>query len=276
MKFKPVFLVLFILLLSFQAVLAQSVKRKLVWSDEFNYKGLPKSKKWDYEHGYIRNVEKQYYTKARKENAYVHNGYLEIKAIKEQISNEFYQKGSEDWKKSDSLTSYTSACLITEGKASWSYGRIEVRAKLPAGLGVWPAIWMLGANRKYAGWPKCGEIDIMEFVGVNPDKIYGTVHYPKDENGGHSSSGGTIDIAEKGNDFHIYAIELKKDSIEFYYDNQCYHRFAIDKANLNGAQPFNKPFYLLINLALGGSWAGKVDDNNLPQHFLIDYVRVYE
>ena len=140
---------------------ASSVKKwELVWADEFNGKGLPDQSKWDYEVGFIRNREKQYYTKARLENARVENGMLIIESRKEK-----YEKGD-----------YTSASLHTRYKAKWLYGRIEVRAKLPTGRGMWPAIWMLGANYGKVRWPACGEIDIMENVGFNPDMIHANVH----------------------------------------------------------------------------------------------------
>jgi beta-glucanase (GH16 family) len=275
MKFISKKFTLFIFLLIAQIASCQNAKLKLVWSDEFNYRGLPKSEKWNYEHGFVRNKEAQYYTKTRKENAFVHHGYLEIKAIKEQIPNEFYQKESSNWKKSDSLTNFTSASITTRDIASWQYGRVEVRAKLPKGLGVWPAIWMLGTDKK-VGWPKCGEIDIMEYVGFMPDKIHATTHYAKNEKGEHTQSGGTITIPTKDDNFHIYAVEWTKETISFYYDDQNYYQFEIKEAEINGKQPFNKPFYLILNLALGGSWGGKIDENNLPQSFLIDYVRVYQ
>jgi beta-glucanase (GH16 family) len=143
-------LLLMIMPFSFCIYVAAQHKLKLVWSDEFNYTGLPDSTKWTYEHGYIRNHENQYYTLARKENVFVHDGVLEIKGGKENYANEFYKKGGNDWRTSDSLTRYTSASINTLGKASWKYGRVEVRAKIPKGLGVWPAIWMMGIN--IPGW----------------------------------------------------------------------------------------------------------------------------
>jgi len=250
-------------------------KRRLIWSDEFNYVGLPDSTKWDYEHGYIRNEEKQYYTRKRKQNIWVHDGMLEIKAIKEPFSNEDYQKGSNSWKTADSLVQYTSASINTLGKASWKYGRIEVRAKLPKGAGVWPAIWMMGVNRPGVNWPRCGEIDVMEFVGHDSSHVYGTIHYAKEDGFSHSSSGNKIEVSHPYNDFHIYALEWNKNEMRIFYDDALYHTFNIKSINPGAVKSFRKPFYLLLNLALGGEWGGKIDDNNLPQSFMVDYVRVY-
>ena len=169
---------------------------------------------------------------------------------------------------------YTAASLITKHKASWQYGRIEVRAKLPHGQGVWPAIWMLGANHNEVGWPRCGEIDIMEFVGNEPKGIHGTVHYAID--GKHKSDAGKLETNRPWKDYHIYALEWTPERMDFYFDDQKYHSVPVDKANQGAVNPFRAPQYLLLNFALGGSWGGPVDDANLPQQFLIDYVRVYQ
>jgi len=250
-------------------------KKRLIWGDEFNYTGLPDSSRWSYEDGYIRNEEEQYYTRNRKQNAWVHDGVLEIKCIREPFKNDFYKRGSDNWKTADSLAQYTSASINTLGKASWKYGRIEVRAKLPKGEGVWPAIWMMGANRPKVDWPRCGEIDIMEFVGHDSSHVYGTIHYTKEDGVSHSSSGDKIEVLHPWDDFHVYAFEWNNRKIKIFYDDTLYHTFDITNINPKGRQSFQKPFYLLLNLALGGAWGGKIDDNNLPQSFLVDYVRVY-
>lgn len=231
---------------------------ELIWADEFDYTGLPDPERWDYEVGFIRNGEVQYYTRARKENAMVENGMLSIAARKEQ-----YEKAL-----------YTSASLITLNKASWQYGRIEVRAKLPRGLGVWPAIWTLGTNMSDIGYPKCGEIDIMEYFGKTPDQITSNLHYYSDEK--RQSHPGKLQVENPYNDFHIYAIEWSEDKVDFFFDDKLYHRFFVDIAGVNSDNPFRKPHYLLVNLALSGSSGGTVDDNNLPQTYMIDYVRVYK
>jgi beta-glucanase (GH16 family) len=249
---------------------------KLTWSEEFNYTGLPDSKKWDYERGFIRNNEKQYYTSKRKENAYVSNGVLTITAKKENFVNEKYKPRSEQWQNKDSLASYTSAAIITANKVSWKYGKIEVRAKIPNGLGVWPAIWMLGDNVSKVGWPLCGEIDIMEFVGHDSSAIHGTVHYADPQTKKHLQNGSKVLVTEPYNDFHIYATEWDSKEIRFLFDGKVYHSFPVDKAGTDSSNPFHQPFYLLINFALGGSWGGKLDDTVLPQKFVVDYVRVYQ
>lgn len=247
---------------------------KLVWSDEFDYQGLPDNTKWDYEEGFIRNEEKQYYTKARKENARVENGMLVIEGIKEKYKNPKYKAGSKNWKEKNEFAEYTAASIITLNKASWKYGRIEVKAKLPEGKGMWPAIWTLGTNRSKLSWPRCGEIDIMEFVGKEPDKIHANVHYGPD--GVHKSKGGKLQTEKPYADFHIYAIEWDEKKIDFFFDDKKYHTVDLDIAGKGEDNAFRRPQYLLINLALGGAWGGDIDDSTLPQKFLIDYVRVYE
>ncbi len=242
---------------------ADAQKWKLVWSDEFDYQGLPDKTKWDYEQGFVRNDESQYYTRARLENARVEGGMLILECRKEHFTPKHHAP-----------VEYTAASLITRKKASWQYGRIEVRAKLPQGRGVWPAIWTLGTNISRAGWPACGEIDIMEFVGKETNNIHGTLHYAVD--GQHQSDSGTMETAKPNDDFHIYAVEWYPDRIDFFFDSKKYHTVLIDKAGKGEENPFRAPHYLLINFALGGSWGGPIDDTVLPQRFLIDYVRVYK
>ena len=250
---------------------------KLVWSDEFDYEGLPDPAKWDYEEGYVRNNEAQFYTRARKENARVEDGVLVIEARKEHFQKPAScgdRRDKASVKPSADYAEYTAASLITLGRASWQFGRIEVRAKLPQGQGVWPAIWMLGDNIRKIGWPACGEIDIMEFVGHTPNKVHGTVHYRKD--GQHKSSGGALTVTEPWADFHVYAVEWTSERMDFFFDQQKYHSVDVKTADDQGRNPFHQPQYLLINFALGGSWGGKIDDSVLPQKYLGDFVRVYQ
>jgi beta-glucanase (GH16 family) len=242
----------------------------LVWSDEFSKDpdGLPDPTKWIYEEGFIRNHESQYYTKERKENARIENGQLIIEARKEDFPNTT-GNGS-------AMARYTSAALETRGKADWLYGRIEVRAKLPSGKGVWPAIWMLGSDKYQpgVGWPKCGEIDIMELVGKQPGVIHGTIHYFAD--GEHAKQGAQLQVAHPEADFHVYAAEWTPDRIDIFVDGKKYNTFAVSKADYDGQNPFSKPQFLLLNLALGGSWGGKIDNSILPRRMVVDYVRVYQ
>ncbi|UFH34308.1 glycoside hydrolase family 16 protein [Flavobacterium acetivorans] len=271
-----------LLLISVNSLNAQKKEKwKLVWKEEFNYTGLPNPKKWGYEVGHIRNNEQQYYTNARKENVWVSNGVLSITGRKEIYPNESFKKGSEDWKTKDSTAQYTSASINTLGKAvpiaiGRKYGRIEVKAKLPHGGGIWPAIWMMGTNRTEVGWPKCGEIDVMEFIGNQPKNIYGTIHYPDPIAKGNKSNGNKIIAENLDSDFHVYAIEWNEQTIDIYFNDNKYHSFSIDTAGEGVDNPFRKPFYLLLNLAMGANWPGPIDDTILPQQFLVDYVRVYQ
>ena len=234
---------------------------KLVWSDEFDTPGHPDPAKWSYEEGMLRNHEAQYYTRDRTENARVEGGMLVITGRKES-----FPAGN-----GKPAASYTSASLTTAGKASWTYGRIEVRAKLPQGKGMWPAIWTLGTDIHTVGWPQCGEIDIMEFVGKAPELIYGTLHYS--QGGQHASNQGRVPIADPGADFHTYAVEWLPERIDFFFDGNKYHTSLLEGEQV---EAFHKPQYLILNLALGGEWGGPIDDAVLPQQFLIDYVRVYQ
>lgn len=244
---------------------------KLVWSDEFNYVGKPDEAKWGYEQGFNRNKELQYYT---NQNAKVENGSLIIEARKELVKNPAYKPNSTSWRENREVAKYTSSSLMTLNKASFTYGRIEVRAKLAYGKGVWTAIWMLGENITNVGYPKCGEIDILEYFGKIPNKIFANIHY--EDHGKRASKNGKIEIINPFDDFHVYAIEWFTDRIDFYIDNTQYMSFSVDNAGLESENPFRKPQYILINLALGGKSGGDVDDNILPQKYLIDYVRVYQ
>lgn len=255
-------------------VSVDTTKWELMWSDEFDYEGLPDSTKWNYEVGFVRNAELQYYTRARHENARVKDGMLIIEGRKERIANPKYKAGSDSWILQREYGDYTSASVTTRNKAGWKYGRIEVRAKLPQGKGTWPAIWMMGTNLGEVRWPTCGEIDIMEFVGKEPDWVHANVHYAID--GKHQSGKGKLMTEKPYMEFHIYALEWYPDRFDFYFDDTKYYTFPLNKAGFGKENPFRKPQFLLVNLALGGSWGGKIDDAILPQRYLIDYVRIYQ
>ena len=240
---------------------------KLVWADEFNRPGLPDAAKWTYEKGFVRNKESQYYTQARQENARVENGTLVIEGRKEEYT-------APDGTRSH----YTAASITTQGTFELTYGRVEVRAKLPRGRGMWPAIWMLGSNIASVGWPKCGEIDILEAVGHEPDKVFATVHWFGAEKGKHASFGGNLPGQKPSEDFHLYAVEWFAGRMDFYYDETRYFTYPIEKAGKDDKNPFHKPHYLLMNLAIGGGWGGQkgIDDSIFPQQYVIDYVRIYK
>lgn len=225
----------------------------LVWSDEFNYNGLPDSTKWGNEVGFIRNNELQYYTKRRIENTKVANGNLMIIARKES-----YDKAN-----------YTSASITTDGKKSWTYGKVEARIKLPKGQGLWPAFWMLGQNIHTLGWPECGEIDIMEHIN-SEDIIYGTLHWLNNKQ--VSAGGKTVCDVTK---FHNYSIEWDKESIRLLLDGNKYYEVNI-KDNVNSTEEFHKPQYIILNMAIGGDWPKSPDNSTVfPDTMYVDYVRVY-
>jgi beta-glucanase (GH16 family) len=241
---------------------------RLVWSDEFDYKGLPDPKKWDYDvggHGW-GNKELQFYTARRNENARVENGWLIIEARKE------LWQGSE----------YTSARLVSRGKADWTYGRVEVRAKLPSGRGTWPAIWMLPTGWTYGSWPRSGEIDIMEHVGFDPDVVHASIHTSAYNHTINTQKTAALRVANARRDFNVYAIEWTPEEIRGFVNHQLYFTFRNERPTNPAADfrqwPFDKPFHLLLNLAVGGTWGGQqgVDPTIWPQRFEIDYVRVYQ
>lgn len=247
---------------------------ELIWREEFDYQGKPDADKWNFEKGFIRNLEEQYYT-SRLKNARVQHGKLYITALKENQKNKKYDNSVLNWKYNTPSADYTSASINTKKKFEFKYGRVEVRAKLPKGQGVWPAIWMLGANFDDIEYPKAGEIDIMEHVGKDPKEVHSTVHYPWDNRNGIKSNGGTETLKDPSQNFHVYSVDWNEEKIDFLIDNKIYHTFGISEAGQK-ENPFRKPFYLIINLALGGNWAGEVDPSIFPQQFVIDYVRVYK
>jgi beta-glucanase (GH16 family) len=264
MKLLRTLLLLLIVLMAFSGCQREKKFTTLVWSDEFEYSGAPDNKKWGYEMGYIRNNEMQYYTNS-PENVLVEDGNLVITAVRDSsvVGN-------------DTLK-VTSASINTAGKQDWTYGKIEVRAKVPAFLGSWPAIWMLGSNIGEIGWPDCGEIDIMENVGFDPDTVHFNIHTKAYNHVKGTNKGQKVFLKEPHADFHVYAVEWSKDKMDFYLDSKKVFTFKNEGAG-NDVWPFDKSHYLLINLAVGGGWGGMkgVDLNALPQKYYIDYVRVYQ
>jgi beta-glucanase (GH16 family) len=267
-------------IISMTALTSFAADWKLVWSDEFDKPGLPDPAKWTYEYGFVRNNEQQFYTRERKENARVENGVLIIEAHKERMKNPAYQpedSGKKRRGRGSEYAEYTSASVITKGLASWTYGRVEVRAKLPPARGTWPAIWMLGTNINQVGWPACGEIDIMEFVGYNPGVIHANIHTAEYNHVKGTGKGSSIKLPDASEKFNVYAVEWFPDRMDFFVNDKKYFSYSNEKTG-DDAWPYDKPHYLILNLALGGTWGGQkgIDESAFPQRFEIDYVRVYQ
>ena len=239
--------------------------KTLVWSDEFDYNGLPDANKWSYdtannESGWGNN-ELQFYTQAQLKNAEVKDGYLYITARKESY------KGF----------NYTSARLVTRTKGDWLYGRVEVKAKLPDGRGMWPAIWMLPTDWIYGGWPSSGEIDIMENVGYDPYVIVASAHTFSYNHVQGTQKNAKITISDCYSNFRVYALEWEASEMRVYVDDVLYFTFKNEGTGYK-AWPFDKRFHLLLNVAVGGNWGGAqgVDDSIFPKQMVVDYVRVYK
>ncbi|MFZ0390863.1 MAG: glycoside hydrolase family 16 protein [Calditrichia bacterium] len=238
----------------------------LVWHDEFGGNKVD-SGKWEYEVNADGggNNELQYYT-ARSENSFVRDGSLHIVALKEHYTGP------------DGTREYTSARLRTKGKGDWKYGRFDIRAKLPYGQGLWPAIWMLPTDWVYGGWAASGEIDIMELLGHETDKVYGTLHYGGNwPDNVHTGDSYTLPQGSFAQNFHLFTLEWDTTEFRWYVDgnhyltqNQWYSSAADYPA------PFDQPFHLLLNVAVGGDWPGSPNlSTTFPQEMLVDYVRVY-
>lgn len=240
-----------------------------VWCDEFDVDGLPDNTKWSYDvggHGW-GNGELQYYTENDLDNARVEDGNLIITAIKENYGG----------------SGYTSARMITKDKGDWLYGKIQVKAKLPSGVGTWPAIWMLPTEWAYGGWPYSGEIDIMEHVGYDKNNVYSTIHTGAYNHMLNTQIGFSYEDTTLETDFHVYEIEWEPGVIKTYIDGFHYASFGYNPDYSEGllvsdAWPFDEEFHLILNIAVGGSWGGQqgVDPNIWPQEMVVDYVRVYQ
>ncbi len=250
---------------------------KLVWSDEFNYFGKPDSSKWHHEIGLIRNHEKQYYTDSLK-NSRVEDGFLILETHKEKIKNASYENSDvKNWRKNQPFANYTAASLTTRDLAEWKYGRIDIRAKLPKGVGLWPAFWMLGANYGEVGWPECGEIDIMEHVGFSADSIFGTIHTKSYNHMRGTQKGKNIFVENPYDTFHTYTLIWTPDYMDFVLDEKVYNHIE-NEHKTSHEWPFDQKFHLKINVAVGGMLGGRkgIDDDAFPNKMMIDYVRVYQ
>jgi beta-glucanase (GH16 family) len=239
----------------------------LVWNDEFEGSAIDPNK-WEHEVNADGggNNELQYYTN-REANSWVEDGFLTLQALKEHYPGP------------DGTREYTSARIRTAGKGDWKYGRFEIRAKLPEGQGLWPAIWMLSTYGNYGGWAASGEIDIMEELGQEPDKVYGTLHYgasyPNNVQQGRSFILPEGTFAE---DFHTFAIEWDTTRFQWFVDDSCYS--TITSWYTEGHDypaPFNQKFHLIFNVAVGGNWPGSPDaTTEFPQQMVVDYARVFQ
>jgi beta-glucanase (GH16 family) len=231
-----------------------AVKRSLIWSDEFNTDGAPDPNKWGYDlgGGGWGNSELEYYTN-RSQNVVVQNGVLKITVLKESYSG----------------SSYTSARILTKNKFAFTYGHVDIRAQLPGGMGPWPALWMLGSNVDTVTWPACGEMDIMEENGGNPNVIYGTLHYPG--HSGANGNGATTTVSTANTAFHIYSLDWSPSAVKIYVDGNLYQTVA----NSAGV-PFNHDFFFIFNVAMGGTFGGTVDPSITSATMQVDYIRVYQ
>jgi beta-glucanase (GH16 family) len=259
---------LFYILFAFLPALVQSQPsqekqapvKKLVWSDEFDKNGLPDETKWNFEVGKARaNNEPQYHTKDLK-NVRVEDGKLIITTHLDMV---------------DGVKKYTSARINTKGKFEFTKGRMEARAKLPQGRGIWPAFWTLGLT---GGWPACGEIDILEYWGHDPNTVASNVHTRDYNHTKGTGRGGKITYENPYSDFHIYAVEWYDDRMDFYMDDKMFYSCK-SKGEGIGEWPFTAPQYVILNQALWVNFkAGEpgIDDSIFPQQFIVDYVRYYE
>lgn len=231
----------------------------LIFSDEFDVDGSPDDSKWNYNIGTgdngWGNGEKEYYTD-RSENVIVEDGFLKITAIKENF------EGSQ----------YTSTRMLTQGKFEFTYGKVEVKAKLPFGNGTWPAIWMLGANIETVGWPACGEIDIMEHWGYNQGTVQSALHTISSY--GSTTNHGAQFLEDVSSEFHVYAVEWDEEEIVFSVDDKVHYTYNPSVKN-DETWPFTTNQFLILNVAMGGSWF-EIDPNFTESSMLVDYVRVYQ
>lgn len=235
---------------------------KLVWQDDFDSEdGRPNPENWGYRNGFLGyNEELQTYTD-RLKNSRIEDGILVIEAHREDLGDE---------------AQYTSARLITKGKREFTHGRIEVKARFTTGRGTWPAIWLLGANVSEIGWPACGEIDIMEHLGSEPNVLHFSVHSEKynHKNGNHFTD--WIKVPDVKNTWHIYGVEWDSKRIRFLFDNIVVAELKREKG-ADHPWPFDNPMYLILNIAVGGTMGGKkgVDDSSFPEQMYVDWVRYY-
>ncbi len=255
------------ILLCIVTIILAEQKWQLIWSDEFDKSGIPNSELWSFDVDGNSwdwgNNEVQNYTSSANKNGWVEDGKLIIEARKERFTSPEDKETKE----------YTSARLRTKGKGDWLQGRFEIRAKLPKGVGTWPAIWMLPTDDSYGGWPHSGEIDIMEAIGSEPTTHYSTVWCTNSENS--DGDGSTIKLTDQGDSFHTYVMEWYSDSLLFFVDSQKVHTYYNEHTDAK-QWPFDRRFHLLLNVAVGGDWEKVVDPESFPARMEVDFVRVYQ
>lgn len=246
---------------------------RLVWADEFNRDGQPDTANWNFEHGFVRNNELQWY---QPENAFCTSGMLVIEARKESRPNPAFVMESRDWRKQREKIEYTSSCLHTRGKQSWLYGRFELRARIDISPGLWPAWWTLGINQP---WPGNGEIDIMEYYrGKLLANIACLGTDRKAQWFSHAFSTDSLGAATWAEQFHVWRMDWTPSFIALYCDDQLLNKVAVDSlVNKDGSgfNPFRQPHYMLLNLAIGGDNGGDPSGTLFPKRMEVDYVRVY-
>ena len=252
---------------------------KLLWSDEFNLDGIPDEKYWIYEEGFVRNEELQWY---KKENASIKDGVLYLEGRREIVPNDRYEEGSRSWRQNREFAEYTSACIKTRDKFSFQYGILEVRAKIDTNMGMWPAIWTLGDERR---WPACGEVDVMEYYRIKGEPtILANAAWVSDASNNRAVwnsskipySKFTENDPSWHEKFHIWKMDWTEDHIRLYLDDQLLNETDLAKtANSDGFNPFKQPHYILLNLAIGAH-GGDPSGTEMPKTYLVDYVRVYQ
>ncbi len=245
---------------------------ELVWNDEFDGDAID-DQKWNkllWRPGWVNN-ELQAYTD-RDTNVFVQDGNLVIQAL---IEPGFF---GTDYTGTSYTADYTSGRLNTAGKGEWTYGRFDTRAKLPKGIGSWPAIWMLGSNISTVGWPHCGEIDIMEHVGFDEGNIHASIHTTDYNHVNGTQKSGQVIIPTATDSFHVYSLEWDSTYIRYLVDDEPYFFIYNDSNGDEDKWPFNKPQYIILNLAVGGDWGGAqgIDPTVFPMEMKVDYVRVFE
>ena len=274
MKYLVIITSVLLLCINIEIFGQQKENYRLVWGDEFSRDGTPDTSKWNYERGFVRNEELQWY---QPENAYCRNGLLIIEGRRETKANPLYDSFSHEWRRNRKNIEYTSACLITKGKQAWQYGRFEMRARIDVSPGMWPAWWTLGIERR---WPANGEIDIMEYysgsllanilcLGMDNKQEWHTTKIPLADLGGATWS----------SEFHLWRMDWTEESIALFIDGTLLNKVAVDdlvNKDGSGFNPFKQPHYMLVNLAIGGENGGDPGDTISPRLFEVDYVRVYK